>query len=109
MGGVPAAALPSGPRTSLSPSRLRRRERDVGQRRFWEHTIREAADFESHMDYIHYNPVKHSYASCRHAWVHSSFHRWVRRGRYPADWACSCDQPAPAPRTVLVAEQTAGE
>lgn len=96
-------------RTPVSVSRRRRRERDVWQRRFWEHTIRDEKDFEAHMDYIHYNPVKHGYAVCPHAWPHSSFHRWVRAGRYAADWACSCARPVPVPTTVLDAGSTAGE
>jgi putative transposase len=73
-----------------SASRRRRRERCVWQRRFWEHTIRDERDFQNHMDYIHYNPVKHGLAACPHAWPYSSFDKWVREGRYPVDWACSC-------------------
>ena len=93
----------------MSASRRRRRERGVWQRRFWEHTIRDEKDFAAHMDYIHYNPVKHGHAGCPHAWAHSSFHRWVREGRYAADWACSCVRPVPQPATVSDAERTAGE
>jgi putative transposase len=74
----------------LSDSRRRHRERAVWQRRFWEHTVRDDCDFEAHIDYIHYNPVRHGLASCPHAWPYSSFHRWVREGRCDADWACSC-------------------
>jgi len=58
-------------------SRRRHRERSVWQRRFWEHTIRDEQDFETHMDYMHYNPVKHGLARCPHAWPYSSFHHWV--------------------------------
>ena len=75
----------------VSGSRRRHRESSVWQRRFWEHTIRDERDFEAHMDYIHYNPVRHELAACPHAWRYSSFHRWVREGRYDADWACCCD------------------
>ncbi len=74
----------------VSRSRRRHREGSVWQRRFWEHTVRDEGDFEAHMDYIHYNPVKHGVARCPHAWPHSSFHRWVRAGRYPPDWCCTC-------------------
>ncbi len=80
-----------------SRSRLRRRERSVWQRRFWEHTIRDARDLEAHMDYIHFNPVKHGHAKCPHDWPWSSFHRWVRAGRYEADWACACRKTPNAP------------
>ncbi len=75
---------------AVSSSRRRHRESGIWQRRFWEHTIRDEADFSAHMDYIHYNPVKHGRASCPHAWSYSSFHRWVRRGAYEADWCCVC-------------------
>lgn len=61
-------------------------EYNVWQRRFWEHTIRDARDFEKHMDYIHYNPVKHGHARHPGEWPHSTFQRWVSQGVYPKDW-----------------------
>jgi putative transposase len=57
------------------------------QRRFWEHTIRDSRDFERHVDYIHFNPVKHGLVTSVRDWPHSSFHRYVRRGLLPEDWA----------------------
>jgi putative transposase len=72
-----------------SSSRIQRKERGVWQRRFWEHTILEEDDFERHVDYIHYNPVKHGFVTCPRDWPFSSFHRWVRLGDYPLDWWCS--------------------
>ncbi len=63
-----------------------RRERSVWQRRYWEHTIRDEADLRRHLDYIHYNPVKHGLVKAVGAWPHSSFHRYVARGLYPFDW-----------------------
>jgi putative transposase len=74
-----------------SSSRLTHRESDVWQRRFWEHTIRDEHDFRQHLDYIHYNPVKHGLAKCPHLWTYSSFERWVKHGAYTADWCCVCD------------------
>ena len=74
----------------ISASRHRHRESDVWQRRFWEHTIRDRNDLEQHLDYIHYNPVKHGLVSCPHLWEHSSFQSWVHRNRYCIDWGCSC-------------------
>jgi REP-associated tyrosine transposase len=56
------------------------------QRRFWEHTIRDDRDFERHVDYIHYNPVKHGLVGRVCDWPHSSFHRYVRIGLLPRDW-----------------------
>ncbi len=60
-----------------SPSRQRRRERAIWQRRFWERTIRDEADFATHVDYIHYNPVKHGHAPDQAAWPYSSYRRWA--------------------------------
>ncbi|MGN2392776.1 REP-associated tyrosine transposase [Pelomicrobium sp. G1] len=68
-------------------SRAKRRERLIWQRRFWEHTIRDERDLAAHLDYIHYNPVKHRLCSTPAQWPYSSFHRFVREGRYPLDWA----------------------
>ena len=56
------------------------------QRRFWEHTIRDARDFARHVDYIHYNPCKHGYVSAPRDWPHSSFHRFVSQGILPSEW-----------------------
>ena len=57
------------------------------QRRFWEHTVRDESDFARHVDYIHFNPVKHGLVSRVNDWPHSSFHRYVRQGVLPQDWA----------------------
>jgi putative transposase len=103
-------AVDAGKRVTLAspgPSRRRRRECTIWQRRFWEHTIRDDRDLDRHMDYIHYNAVKHGLATCPHAWSASSFDRWVRVGRYPADWACACRRPAVVPLGLDLA--TGGE
>jgi putative transposase len=63
-------------------------ERKVWQRRFWEHAIRDEADWRRHMDYIHYNPVRHRYVSRPGDWPWSSFARCVARGWYDAAWGC---------------------
>ena len=57
------------------------------QRRYWEHTIRNDRDFARHVDYIHYNPIKHGLVARVRDWPHSSFHLYVRRGVLPKDWA----------------------
>jgi len=78
------------PRTEYrSPVRLNRGERGLWQRRYWEHLIRNEADFQAHMDYIHFNPVKHGLVKRVIDWQHSTFHRLVKVGVYPADWAGS--------------------
>ena len=55
-------------------------EYNVWQRRYWEHTIRDAKDFENHVNYIHYNPVKHQLVKKVKKWEYSSFHDYVRKG-----------------------------
>ncbi len=62
-------------------------EYDLWQRRFWEHTIRGPEDFRRHLEYIHFNPVKHGWAKRVRDWPYSTFHRFVRQGVYPLDWA----------------------
>jgi len=69
-----------------SASKMARRERGIWQRRYWEHAIRDDRDLERHVDYIHYNPVKHGYVTNVADWRHSSFHGFVSRGLLPADW-----------------------
>jgi putative transposase len=70
-----------------SQSKQRQGEKGIWQRRFWEHQIRDDADLQRHVDYLHYNPVKHGLASRVSDWPHSSFHRYVREGQLPLDWA----------------------
>ncbi len=67
--------------------RIRRGERGVWQRRYWEHLIRDEKDYQAHMDYIHINPVKHGLVNRVCEWPYSTFHRLVERGIYPRDWA----------------------
>jgi len=57
------------------------------QRRYWEHTIRDENDFARHVDYIHYNPLKHGLVTRVRDWPHSSFGAYVRQGILPVDWA----------------------
>lgn len=73
-----------------SASRIKHRDADVWQRRFWEHTIRDTDDLNRHLDYIHYNPVKHGLTNCPHSWAASSFERWVDQGSYDRNWCCQC-------------------
>lgn len=70
----------------ISCSRAKRRERGLWQRRYWEHLIRDQEDFNRHIDYIHWNPVKHGWANRVSDWPHSSFHAYVARGVYPITW-----------------------
>jgi putative transposase len=77
--------LPRGER--VSSSRAGKGERGFWQRRYWEHTLRDQDDFVRHLDYSHFNPVKHRHAARVRDWPYSSFRRWVRLGAYPEDWA----------------------
>jgi putative transposase len=77
--GLPASA-------ARTASKVARREKGIWQRRYWEHVIRDDADLERHVDYIHYNPIKHGLVSRVIDWPYSSFHRHVERGVLPADW-----------------------
>jgi len=63
-----------------------KREKGIWQRRYWEHAIRDDADLARHVDYIHFNPVKHGLVARVRDWPHSSFHRYVSRGELPDDW-----------------------
>ena len=79
-----AQAIPK--REPRSPVRVARGERGIWQRRYWEHTIRDDQDFAAHMDYTHFNPVKHGLVQHPADWPHSSFRQCVARGLYPAGW-----------------------
>ncbi|MBL8470685.1 MAG: transposase [Rhodocyclaceae bacterium] len=84
-----AKAMPK--RESLSQVRRARSERGIWQRRFWEHTIRDDADYAAHVDYVHFNPVKHGLVERAVDWPYSSFHRWVANGHIAADWVGPAD------------------
>ena len=69
-----------------SASRIKRGERGIWQRRYWEHLLRDEDDFRRHVDYIHWNPVKHKMVSRVIDWPYSSFHQYLQQGIYPLDW-----------------------
>jgi putative transposase len=75
----------------ISDSRSKRHESGIWQRRFWEHQIRDDNDFARHVDYIHWNPVKHGLAARACEWPYSTFHRFVRSGAYSLDWGLGQD------------------
>lgn len=72
---------------TISRSRQNKAERSIWQRRFWEQLLRDDEDLRRHIDYVHYNPIKHGHAERAGDWPHSSFRYFVERGVYPADWA----------------------
>ena len=69
-----------------SSSKIAKREKGIWPRRYWEHVIRDDADMKRHIDYIHFNPVKHRHVTSVADWPYSSFHRYVERGLLTADW-----------------------
>ena len=75
------------PTERRSRTRTTRGERGIWQRRFWEHVIRDDNDYARHVDYVHWNPMKHGLVQRLTDWPYSSFHRFVRQGILPAHWA----------------------
>lgn len=80
-----------GPGELRSQSRLKRGEAAIWQRRFWEHTITDDDDLARHIDYIHFNPVKHGLVEEVADWQWSSFHRYVLEGVYNPEWGQACE------------------
>jgi len=93
----------------ISVARKGDRRRGVWQPRFWEHWIRDRKDFERHLNYIHYNPVKHGLVCCPHAWPYSTFMRWVKAGVYEPSWQCACEGRQAEPITFEDLPETAME
>ncbi len=75
-----------GPGGNRNASRQRKHEAAIWQRRFWEHTIEDEEDLEVHLDYIHYNPIKHGLVERAADWPYSSFAWYVKAGIYDSDW-----------------------
>ncbi len=75
----------------IRASRQAKRERGIWQRRYWEHQIRDEKDLARHVDYIHYNPVKHGWVSCPVDWPHSTLHGFIERGMARVDWGGAAD------------------
>src|SRR4051812_21329250 len=80
-----------GAKRAVSNGKWNDGRRGVWQPKFYEHTIRNQEDLNRHLDYIHYNPVKHGLVHCPHQWEWSSFHRWVREEGYAQSWQCVCE------------------
>ncbi len=75
-----------------SNSKIKHREKGIWQRRYWEHQIRDDLDLQRHVDYIHYNPVKHGLVKQVKDWPHSTFHRYVKQGIYSENWGSGFDE-----------------
>jgi putative transposase len=70
----------------ITESKRNRRESTIWQRRYWEHQIRDENDFNGHINYVHFNPVKHGLCETPIQWPWSTFHRYVKLGVYNKDW-----------------------
>jgi putative transposase len=69
-------------------ARQTKHEQALWQHRYWEHCLRDENDYARHVEYIHYNPVKHGYVSAPIDWTYSSIHRHIAAGIVPPDWGC---------------------
>jgi len=64
----------------------KKNQKKVWQNRYWEHFLRDEDDYRNHIDYIHFNPVKHGYVQSPTEWPFSSFHNYVKSGLLPKNW-----------------------
>lgn len=72
--------------TKQTENQLLRREKGIWQRKYYDHIIRNDKDLNRHLDYIHYNPIKHGYVRCAKEWEYSSFKKFHKLGFYEEDW-----------------------
>jgi len=94
------------PTQTPSKSRRAKQEKPIWQRRFWGHTIRDNQDYAAHMDYIHFNPVRHNLALTPPPGPTPTFHHHVKTGLYPPTWTTPITQmetgePQPLPSDGL--------
>jgi putative transposase len=81
--------LPAGEK--INKSRQTNGERGIWQRRFWEHLIRDEQDYENHVNYIHYNPVKHQLVEHATEWPYSTIHDYIAKGLLSSNWGSHID------------------
>ena len=87
----PAGCVEQSETQQKNSSRSKKKEQTIWQRRFWEHLIRDDRDLIHHVEYIHYNPVKHGLVKSPRDWEYSSFHRYVRENIYDKDWGAGVE------------------
>jgi putative transposase len=78
-------------RGPVSPWKKKKNEQGIWQSRFWEHCISDETDFINHVEYVHYNPVKHGLVKAPKDWQYSSFHKYVRDGIYDVNWGAETE------------------
>ncbi len=83
--------LPQELKQTDNKNRQKHNQTSIWQLRYWEHTIRDEDDFNNHIDYIHYNPVKHRYVKNVKDWEYSTFHQCVKKGLYDDNWGSDVD------------------
>ncbi len=71
-------------RGNPGPSKARKGEKGIWQRRFWEHAIRNSEEYYTHVNYCHFDPVKHGLVQHPKDWVFSTIHQHMRQGRFVA-------------------------
>ncbi len=67
-------------------NRKKKKQQELWQHRGWEHCLRDKRDFQQHIDYIHYNPVKHGLVKRASDWQYSSIHRYIKSGMLDKNW-----------------------
>ncbi|WP_095588653.1 REP-associated tyrosine transposase [Actibacterium ureilyticum] len=82
----PSALVGCNPTLPRSRSKIEKGDGGIWQRRFWEHMIRDEADYTAHLAYCWRNPVKHGLAKRASAWPYSSIHRDIRLGLVGSEW-----------------------
>ena len=75
----------------INRSRKLKGERGIWQRRYWEHMIRNETDYARHVDYIHYNPVKHGCVKNASEWQYTTLHQFIERKIVSPDWGRADD------------------
>tara|TARA_R110002049_G_scaffold23545_2_gene83230 strand:- start:42903 stop:43481 length:579 start_codon:yes stop_codon:yes gene_type:complete len=63
-----------------SLAQIKRGEKGIWQRRYWQHQIRDAADFARHRDLIYLSPVHAGLCLRPQDWQFTSLHRDLARG-----------------------------
>lgn len=80
------------PASERTIRKIRKREKGIWQRRYWEHRIHDEDDLSRHIHCLHYNRVKHGLVRQVQNWPYSSFHRYVEQGVWPKDWAGTLEE-----------------
>jgi len=84
--GYAALTRPTASGSNVDEMTASKRQQTVWQHRYWEHMLRDETDYRRHVEYIHFNPVKHGYVKGPIDWPYSSFHQHVKEGLYSPDW-----------------------